>query len=40
MNTAAKNQALVDALLNLPENASEAELNADFVLELFNFLNF
>ena len=41
MDSAAKNQALVDALAkNLPEDASEALVNQIFASELFNFLGF
>ena len=41
MNSAVKNQALVDALVkNLPNDASEAQVSQIFASELFNFLNF
>ncbi|NEQ76515.1 MAG: AAA family ATPase [Okeania sp. SIO2C9] len=40
MNDAVKNQALVDALVNLPEDASEPEVSNIFASKLFNFLGF
>lgn len=40
MNNAVKNQALVDALVNLPDNASEAQVSQIFASEFFNFLGF
>ena len=41
MDSAVKNQALVDALVkNLPEDASEAQVNQIFASELFKFLGF
>ncbi|MGD1806175.1 AAA family ATPase [Dapis sp. BLCC M126] len=41
MNNAVNNQALVDALAkNLPEDASEVEVDQIFASELFNFLGF
>ncbi|NEP89722.1 MAG: AAA family ATPase [Okeania sp. SIO2C2] len=40
MDSAVKNQALVDALANLPENANEAQVSDIFASKLFNFLGF
>ena len=40
MDNAVKNQALVDALANLPDDASEAQVSQIFASELFNFLGF
>ncbi|MEB3339213.1 ParA family protein [Okeania sp.] len=40
MDNAAKNQALVDALTNLPEDANEPQVSNIFASKLFNFLGF